>query len=140
MSYVRIWVHLVFSTKDRIPFLSKEIRPIIQSHIIDNCKEKGIYLTNINGYYEHIHCLISLDKNQTTAEIAKLIKGESSFWINREKLTLSKFSWQDDYFAVSIGESQVDRIQKYINTQEIHHTTRSFSDEYEELLLKYGWK
>jgi len=81
-----------------------------------------------------------MGKNQTLAEIAKPIKGESSFWINREKLTVGKFAWQDDYFAVSVGESQLERVQKYIHAQEIHHQKNSFSAGNNELLLKYGWK
>src|SRR5262245_30669990 len=107
MSYVKIWVHLVFSTKDRTPWLIKEIRADIQKHIMDNCKQKEIFLQAINGHQEHIHCLISLGKDQSISKVSQLIKGESSFWINRNNLTKEKFVWQDDYFAVSVSESQV---------------------------------
>ncbi len=87
MSYVKIWVHVVFSTKNRFPFLTKDIRFEIFNHIIENCREKDIFLQAINGYTEYIHCLISLRKDQSIAAIAKLIKGESSFWINKQQLT-----------------------------------------------------
>ena len=80
MSYVTIWVHLVFSTKNREPWLNKDIRYDVHKHIMENCKKKEIFLQAINGYTEHIHCLISLGKEQSIAEISQLIKGESSFW------------------------------------------------------------
>jgi putative transposase len=87
MSYIRIWIHLVFATKNREPLLTKDIRYKVQEHIIENRKEKSIYLQAINGYTEHIHCLISLGKEQSIAKVAQLIKGESLFWINKHQLT-----------------------------------------------------
>lgn len=140
MSYVKIWVHLVFSTKTRDAFLKKELRYDVQKHIITNCKEKNIYLQVINGYTEHLHCLISLGKDQSIAQVSQLIKGESSFWINKNQLTYEKFSWQDDYYAVSVSESHTARVINYIKNQEAHHSKSSFSDEVEELVTKYGFK
>lgn len=140
MSYVKIWVHVVFSTKNRFPFLTKDIRYEVFNHIIENCREKEIYLQAINGYTEHIHCLISLGKDQSIAHVAKLIKGESSFWLNKQELTKEKFAWQDDYFAVSVSESQVDKVVNYIKNQEIHHAKKTFEEEVEEFMEKYGWQ
>ena len=91
MSYIRMWVQLVFATKYRAPLLSKEIRYKIQEHIIQNCKEKSIYLQVINGHTDHIHCLVSLGRNQTIAQVAQLIKGESSFWINKHPTNSGSF-------------------------------------------------
>jgi len=139
MSYVKIWVHLVFSTKNRVPLLTKEIRYDVHNHIIDNCKEKNIFLQAVNGYTEHLHCLVSLGKEQSIAEVAKLIKGESSFWINKNKLTKEKFMWQDDYFAVSVSESHRERVEDYIKNQEAHHAKKSFAEEVDEFMTKYGW-
>lgn len=140
MSYVKIWVHLVFSTKKRLPFLSKEIRIRVQKHIIDNCKEKEIFLQSVNGHIDHMHCLISLGKDQSISQVTQLIKGESSFWINKNKLTREKFSWQDDYFAVSVSESQVEKVVNYIKNQENHHKKKSFAQEAEEFIVKYGFE
>lgn len=140
MSYVKIWVHVVFSTKNRFPFITKDIRYEIFNHIIENCREKDIFLQAINGYTEHIHCLISLGKDQTIAAITKLIKGESSFWINKQQLTAQKFAWQDDYFAVSVSESQVEKVVNYIKNQEEHHSKKTFDEEVEEFMEKYGWE
>lgn len=72
MSYIKIWIHLVWATKDRYPFLNKEIRQKVFSHIRENAKLKDIYIDHINGYTEHVHCLLSLDANQNIAAIANL--------------------------------------------------------------------
>ncbi|MBB3054576.1 IS200/IS605 family transposase [Mucilaginibacter gotjawali] len=140
MSFVKIWIHLVFSTKKREPWLNKNIRYDVHKHIIKNCKEKEIFLEAIDGYTDHLHCLISLGKDQTISKITQLIKGESSFWINQNNLTPAKFSWQDDYFAVSVGESQVEAVKGYIKNQEKHHAKKSFEDEVNEFMRKYGWE
>ncbi len=79
MSYVRIWVHLVFATKNREPLLSKEFRYDLHKHIAENCLEKEIFLQAINGYRDHIHCLISLGKDQNIAKIANSLKENPHF-------------------------------------------------------------
>jgi len=140
MSFVKIWVHLVFATKDREPLLKKEFRNDVYKHIIENCREKEIFLQAIDGYTEQLHGLISLGKDQTIAKVSQLIKGESSFWINKNNLTPEKFAWQDDYFAVSISESQVPAVVNYIKNQEKHHSKKSFNEEVNEFVTRYGWK
>jgi putative transposase len=141
MSWVRVWIHLVFSTKNREPLLySKEIREKVFNHIKENAKEKNIWLETLNGYKEHIHCLISLNKDQSISKIAQLIKGESSFWINKNELIKDKFIWQDDYWAVSVSESHNESVKKYILNQEEHHIIKPFSEEVDEFMKKYGWK
>ena len=140
MSFVKIWVHVVFSTKYREHLLSKETNLSIYEHIMTNCKKKDIFLHSINGSTEHIHCLISLGKDQSIAYVVQMIKGESSFWINQNHIVPYKFAWQDDYFAVSVSESHVNKVVEYIKNQEEHHKKRNFSDEVEEFVAKYGFK
>lgn len=140
MSWVSIWVHLVFSTKNREPYLHKEIRKKVFQHIKQNSAAKGIWLDSINGYTDHAHCLISLNKNQSISQVAQLIKGESSYWINQNKLTTDLFIWQDDYWAASVSESHVAAIRTYIFNQEIHHSKKTFAEEVEEFMAKYGWQ
>ncbi len=141
MSWIRIWVHLVFSTKNREPYLmNEETRNLIFNHIGEHAKEKTIWLEEINGYKDHAHCLISLGRDQTISNVAKLIKGESSHWINKEKLIRSKFAWQDDYWAVSLSESHVESVKNYIQNQVEHHRLKSFDEEADEFMKKYGWK
>jgi putative transposase len=139
MSFVRVWLHIVFSTKNREPVLSKKIRDKLFQHIKENCKKKEIYLKAINGYKEHVHLLVSLDKNQTIAKLVQQIKGEASFWLNQQNHIEGQFLWQDDYFAVSVSESQIRRIIQYIKNQEQHHLNKSFLDETNEFMEKYGW-
>ncbi|MGQ9846514.1 MAG: IS200/IS605 family transposase [Bacteroidales bacterium] len=141
MSWIRIWVHLVFSTKNREPyFLSAELRYQIFNHIKQNSETKDIWLDVISGWTDHIHCLISLGREQSISKVAQLIKGESSNWINKNKLTKSKFIWQDDYWAVSVSESHLESVRNYIKEQEEHHKKVSFSEEVEIFMKKYGWK
>jgi putative transposase len=67
-----------------------------------------------------------------------LIKGESSFWVNKEKLTREKFEWQDEYIALSVSESGVENVRKYIYNQEEHHRKKTFGEEYQEFLRIHG--
>ena len=140
MSWVRVYMHMVFSTKNREPFLnSAELRRNVFEHIKNNAEEKGIWLDCINGYQEHAHCLVSLGKEQTIAKVAQLIKGESSYWINQHNLTSEKFVWQDDYWIVGVSESHLESVRKYIHNQEIHHSNQSFESEINNFMEKYGW-
>jgi putative transposase len=140
MSWVRIYVHLVFSTKHREPFLnSSELRKEVFQHIKQNAKEKNIWLDSINGWEDHAHCLISLGREQSISKVAQLIKGESAFWINQNKLTENKFVWQDDYWAVAVSDSHIEAVRNYIHKQEEHHSKVSFTKEIDEFMIKYGW-
>jgi len=139
MSYIRIWIHLVFGTKRREKLLTSDIRKKVISHIIENAKAKSIFINCINGSSEHLHILISLGLDQSITKTVQLIKGESSFWINKMELVKSKFEWADEYFAVSVSESQLQAIRNYILNQEEHHKRKSFSDEYDEFMKKYGF-
>lgn len=139
MGYTKVWLHLVWATKKREPVLSKEIRSKLFSHIRENARSKNIYIDFVNGYVDHIHVLVSLNADQSIAKITQLIKGESSFWINKNKLTPQKFEWQDDYFAVSVSESGVNKVRDYIKNQEQHHAKKTFQQEYDEFIEKYGF-
>jgi len=140
MPFVKVYIHFVWSTKNRAPLLdSPELRRQVWQHIMDNAKEKGIFIDFINGYHDHCHCLISLGVDQTIQKVMQLIKGESSFWINKQKLTQQKFEWQDEYFAVSVSESMVDRVREYIRHQEGHHLKMTFEERNTmSLLLNMG--
>lgn len=138
MPYIKTYIHFVWSTKNRIPFLnSKELRTKVWQHIRENALKKGIFIDFINGHAEHCHCLVSLGADQTIQKIMQLIKGESSFWINHNKLCLKKFEWQDEYFAVSVSESMLDKVRNYIKNQEEHHSKQTFEEEYNDFITKY---
>lgn len=139
MSYTKIWIHLVWATKKREPVLEKTMRPKLFSHIRENARAKNIHIDFVNGYVDHIHILVSLNTDQAIAKVVQLIKGESSFWINKNKLIPQKFEWQDDYFAVSVSESGVNKVREYIKNQEQHHAKKTFQQEYDEFMRVYGF-
>ena len=138
MSYLRILVHCVWTTHNRIPFLTKDIRSEVIFHIRETSISKGIYIDHINGYDNHLHALISLGADQAISKIMQQIKGESSYWINKNKLTRLKLQWQDDYYAVSIGMRQLNILRKYIRNQELHHQKVLIQDELDVLIKEYG--
>ncbi|WP_417939832.1 transposase [Flavobacterium sp. RS13.1] len=105
-----------------------------------NALSKGIYVDFISGYSDHCHCLISLGNDQTIQKTIQLLKGESSYWINKNQLTKERFEWQDDYFAVSVSESIVDKVRDYIKNQEEHHKKKTFQEEYDEFMIKFGFQ
>jgi len=139
MSYVRIWIHAVWGTKARFPHFAGPVKNKVFDHIRENAKEKGIYLSEINGHHEHVHCLISLTAEQTMAKVMQLLKGESSYWINKKEIVPREFEWADEYFAVSVSESQVKKVRQYIRNQEEHHRKKSWGEEVDEFLNKYGF-
>jgi REP element-mobilizing transposase RayT len=137
MSYTKLWIHAVWGTKNRHPFLTKEIKEKIISHIKENATSKGIYINRINGHTEHLHALISLKSDMSVSRAMQLIKGESAFWVNKNNLTPVKFTWAEEYFALSVSESQLGRVRAYIDNQEEHHRKITFADEYEKFLREY---
>lgn len=139
MSYLKVWIHLVWSTKGRAPVLDKSIRSKLFPHMLKNARSKNIHIDFVNGYTDHIHVLVSLNSDQTLAKTVQLIKGESSFWINKHQLTPQKFEWQNDYFAVSVSESGINRVREYIKKQEQHHAKKPFQHEHDEFIQKYGF-
>ena len=141
MPFISVYIHFVWSTKDRVPYLeTKEIRSAMWQHIRDNGKAKGIFIDFVNGHQDHCHCLISLGGDQTISKVMQLIKGESAFWFNKQGLVNKKLEWQDEYFAVSVSQSAYDNVRNYIKNQEEHHLKKSFQQEYDEFIEKFGFK
>jgi putative transposase len=140
MPYVKIMIHSVWGTKNREPFLTTEVRPVIIDHIRQNAKSKEIYIDRINGYTDHLHCLFGLNADMSISKTMQLIKGESAFWINKQKITKSKFEWADEYFAVSVSESMLNKVRTYIDGQEEHHKKKTFQQEYDEFMQNYKLK
>jgi putative transposase len=139
MAYVKNWLHCVWGTKSKIPFLKKEIKHLVIEHITENAKAKGIYIDTIDGHDEHLHCLISLHPDQALSNVIRLLKGESSFWINKNHITKFKFGWAVEYFAVSVSDSHVPGVRAYIRKQEKHHQKQNWEEEYNSYIIKYGF-
>lgn len=103
-------------------------------------KKKQIFIDRLNGHTGHLHCLLGLNTDITIAKTLQLIKGESAYWFNKQQLSKSKFEWADEYYAVSVSESQLNKVREYIDRQEEHHKKVTFLQESEEFLRKYNFK
>lgn len=139
-SYTKIYIHLIWSTKNRERLLTKDIRPKLCQHLLENAKEKDITIDTLGIQIEHIHMLIHLRSDQKIDDIVKLLKGESSHWINAENLIRPKFSWQRGYGAFSISSSHVEAVREYIQNQEEHHRKKTYREEMISILRKYGFE
>lgn len=140
MPFTKILLHLVWTTKNHQKIINKNLKPQLLSHIIENAKSKSIYIEKINAAEEHIHALVYLDPEMAVSKLMQHIKGESSHWVNQNKLTKFNFEWQDEYFAVSVSESIAPKVREYIKNQEEHHRVKTFAEEYKEFMQKYGFK
>jgi REP element-mobilizing transposase RayT len=138
MSFVKVMIHAVWGTKNHYPFLTSEIRQKVISHIKDNAQIKQIFIDKLNGNSEHLHCLFGINADTSIAKTLQLIKGESAYWINKQKMTKSKFEWADEYYAASVSESLLDNVREYIERQEEHHKKVTFSKECDEFIKKYN--
>lgn len=137
-SITKIWIHGIFSTKDRIPLINEELEIILYKHIqVSLIKQFHCYVKAINGTEDHLHLLFLLNHNYSVQEIFHYIKGESSHWVNQNNFSKIKFAWQIGYGAFSIGESGVNEVEKYIHNQKIHHRVKTFTEEYNAFIRKY---
>ncbi len=140
MSYVKIWIHAVWTVKKRAAILNPDARQSLFEHIHKNALKKEILMEIVSGHNNHVHCLFRLKNNQTIENVMQLIKDESSFWFNKSKLSENVLHWQKEYFAVSVSESQVEVVKKYIQNQEEHHKVKTWDEEYNEFIKNYGFK
>ena len=140
MPYTKVLIHFIWSTKNRQHLITKEFKPLSLEHIKENSIKKGIFILALNCISDHIHLLVSLGTEQTIAKIAMLIKGESSFWVNKQNFLNAKFEWQDEYIALSVSYSAIDKVKAYILNQEEHHRKKTFQEEYNEFMRKYGFE
>ena len=137
-SLSRIWTHLIFSTKDRFPFLSDEqLRRDVHAYLATVLRSHDCETLIVNGTADHVHALFALSRKHALSTIVKEIKRTSSAWIKERSPTLRKFHWQNGYGAFSVSQSHVDRVCRYIEEQEQHHQKRTFKDEYRKFLETY---
>ena len=134
MSFVNVMIHAVWGTKHRKPLLQKEVRKSICAHIKENARDKGIFIDRINGHTDHLHCLFGLNADLSLSKHLQLIKGESAYWMNKNRLLPVQFEWCHEYYAASVSPQTLDIVRAYIDNQEVHHSTASFSDEYTKFL------
>jgi len=139
-SYTKLWVHLVFSTKNREHLISQSLEAKLYDYIRDHLIELGCLARIINGISDHVHILFLQTPNKSIAEIVKNVKGNSSHWVNQNDLCMQKFSWQTGYAAFAVSESQVSRVYEYIKNQKQHHLQQDFLMEYDQLIEWHGLK
>ncbi len=138
-SFTKIWIHAVFSTKERSPLIINELEDKLHLHIKNNFKSQfECEVRAINGMAEHVHVVFRLNPNFSIIDIMKYIKGESSHWVNSENFIESKFAWQTGYSAFSVSESMLEAVIKYVNNQKEHHKKVTFQEEYDLFMKKYG--
>lgn len=138
-SLAKIIVHIIFSTKDRRPFLKDEnIRAEMHAYLAAAFKRLGAPAMIIGGAEDHVHMLWLWPRNKEGSKIIGEAKRCSSKWVKDKGGILGEFQWQKGYGAFSIGQSQIETVKKYIRNQEEHHKRVSFQEEYLDFLKKYG--
>jgi putative transposase len=138
-SLAQIFVHLVFSTKQRQPFLDdRDLREEMHRYLGGTCNALDCPVLSVGGVADHVHVLCGLGRAITIADVVKDLKRESSKWAKDRPGQSSDFQWQSGYGAFSISPGHVKALIKYIDGQEEHHRAESFQDELRKILRKYG--
>ena len=137
-SLSNILLHLIFSTKNRNPWLEKAIREKTHAFLAGTVRQCDCEAYRVGGVADHVHLAVRLSRTLSVADLVKEIKTASSKWLKTQDASLSDFAWQQGYGIFSVGMSQRDTLLHYIDTQEEHHRTRTFQDEYRTFLKKYG--
>ena len=136
-TYTQIHIQFVFAVKHRDGLIHASFKDELYQYISGIVKHNNHKLLCINGMPDHVHILIGLRPSQSISDLLQDIKGSSSKWINEKKFLSVKFEWQEGYGAFSYAKSEIDSVIKYINNQEAHHKTKSFLEEYIELLKDF---
>jgi putative transposase len=131
-------IHIIFSTKNREPWLDSDIRPRMHAYLATVCRDLGGDVLRVGGVSDHVRVLTTLPRTLAQAQMIEQIKKTSSKWIKNIDGRYLGFFWQRGYGAFSVSPSQVDAALQYIETQQDHHRTRTFQEEYRELLSKHG--
>jgi putative transposase len=138
-SFISLLVHCVWSTKNREPVLSSDLRDRLWPYLGGIARENKMKALAIGGAADHVHILISLPATLSVAKALQLLKGNSSKWIHETFPKLHAFEWQEEYGAFSIGISGIDDTAAYIRNQTEHHRMRSFREEIIAMLRRHGF-
>ena len=129
--------HIVFSTKDREPWLGENVRERLWPYLGGIARENGMMAIEIGGVADHVHLLLSVPPSVAVSKAVQLIKGGSSHWIKDTFPKMTYFAWQDGYGAFTVSESQLGAIREYIQRQAEHHRTKTFAEEYRAFLERH---
>ena len=137
-SFVKIWIHAVWATKERYPLIQPKIELSLFNQMGNEFKESGCFVRIVNGMPDHVHCLFLLNGQKSIAEIIKQVKGSTSHWANEQDIISEKFAWQTGYAAFSVSESQLPKVFNYIKNQKAHHAKTTFQTEFDEFIKLHG--
>ena len=137
-SLAKILIHVVFATKERIPFLRNQIlREELHRYLGGILSNRGCQPISVGGPADHVHLLAALSRTEAASELIKELKRGSGAWLKANHADLRTFAWQNGFGIFSIGLSQVETLRDYIARQEEHHRRLSFQEEYLRLLRRY---
>ena len=136
-TYAQIYIQTVFIVQDRECLLQKEWREDLYKYMTGIVQNRGNKLIQVGGVADHVHLFVGLKPAESVADLMKWVKGDSSEWVNENKLLKRKFQWQAGYGAFSYAHSQLDAVCKYIQNQEEHHKKHTFMEEYLDFLTKF---
>ena len=137
-SYTSLYVHCVFSTRERRQLIPAEVQPRLWGYVGGIARTNGMKALAVGGTDDHAHVLLALPPTMPVSKAVQLVKGGSSKWLHDTIPVMKEFAWQAGYGAFSIGVSQVDTTVAYINRQAEHHRTKTFEEEYLAFLEKHG--
>lgn len=137
-SLIKIYVHIVFSTKNRYPFIDQNIEEDLYSYLAKICKEWDCHPVKIGGYVDHVHILVNLSKKITISKLLEEVKKSSSKWIKTKGEKYEDFYWQNGYAAFSVNYKGIDGVGRYITNQKEHHSKQTFQDECRGFFKEYG--
>jgi putative transposase len=133
-----ILIHLIFSTKNREPFITSAIEEELHPYMATIFRGLKSPSLAINGTSDHVHILFALARVITIADLVEEVKTETSKWIKTKGPEFRNFHWQRGYGAFSVGQSNVPAVKRYINDQKKHHRRMTFQEEYRKFREKYG--
>ena len=136
-SLANVLLHLVFSTKDRLPLVGPALRPGLHAYLATVVRTAESECPRVGGTADHVHLAIRLSRTITIAQLVEEVKTSSSKWIKTQSPDLAPFAWQRSYGVFSVGPVDLGALLAYIDNQAEHHRTRTFQDEYRAFLKKY---
>jgi putative transposase len=138
-SLAQLYVHLIFSTKGRVPFLKEpELREQLHAYLGGICRNQDSPSLIVGGVEDHVHILCRMSKNVALKDLIRDVKSDSSAWVKAQRPSLAGFYWQGGYGAFSVSPGHVDQLRHYISDQENHHRTETFQEEFRRICQKYG--
>lgn len=136
-THLSLHYHLVFSTKNREPWLTKGVSDELHPYLGGCLRSLNAFPTEVGGVEDHVHVLFGLPATVALADLVMDLKRHSSLWLKKEQ-SLESFAWQEGYGAFTVSASAVERVRSYIRNQEEHHRTTTFQEEYLLFLEKAG--